>query len=119
MHANIAENVNEDLPLTQHFTIQFSTYYNLLIGKRVQLHRCLDPSFFETSDNCLVLCFRISEKEPNEGHEISTDFDESYFFTQEIDVGLKKGGKASAKTKKNGKRAGKQTEEDKIAKVNE
>ena len=66
-----------------------------------------------------MLCFRISEKEPDESHEISTDFDESDFFTQEIDVGLNKGDKASAKTKKNGKRAGKPTEEDKKTKVNE
>lgn len=35
MHANQAENVNEDIPLTQHFTILFWTYYNLLTEKLV------------------------------------------------------------------------------------
>ena len=83
------------------------------------MYWCLD-SFFETSDNYLVLCFRISEKEPDESYDIFTDVDVSDpFFSQETDVGLNKGDKASAKTKKNRKRAGKETEEDKKAKVNE
>ena len=68
----------------------------------------------------ILLCFRISEKEPDESYESFTDVDVSDpFFSQEIDVGLNKGDKASAKTKKNRKRAGKETEEDKKAKVNE
>ena len=67
-----------------------------------------------------MLCFRISEKEPDESDEIFTDVDVSDpFFSQEIEFGLNKGDKASAKTKKNRKRAGKETEEDKKAKVNE
>lgn len=67
-----------------------------------------------------MLCFRISEKEPDKSDEIFTVVDVSDpFFTQEIDVGLNKGDKVSAKTKKNRKRAGKETEEDKKAKVNE
>ena len=66
-----------------------------------------------------MLCFRISEKEPDKSDEIFTDVDVSDpFFSQEIDFGLNKGDKSSAKTKKNRKRAGKETEEDKKAKVN-
>ena len=67
-----------------------------------------------------MLCFRISEKEPDESNESFTDVDVSDpFFSQVIDFGLTKGDKASAKTKKNRKRARKETEEDKKAKVNE
>ena len=67
-----------------------------------------------------MLCFRISEKEPDESYEIFTDVDMTDpFFSQETDVGLNKGDKASAKTKKNRKRAGKETEGDKKVKVNE
>ena len=67
-----------------------------------------------------MLCFRISEKEPDESYESFTDVDVSDpFFSQESDFGLAKGDKASAKTKKNRKRARKETEEDKKAKVNE
>ena len=73
----------------------------------------------ETSDNYLVLCFRILEKEPDESYEVFTDVDVTDpFFSQETNVGLNKGDKASAKTKKNRKRARKETEEDKKTKVN-
>ena len=67
-----------------------------------------------------MLCFRISEKEPDKSDDIFTDVDVSDpFFSQEIDVGLNKDNKAPAETKKNRKRARKETEEDKKAKVNE
>lgn len=67
-----------------------------------------------------MLCFRISEKEPDESYEIFTDVDVTDpFFSQETDVGLNKGHKASAKTKKNRKRAGKETEGDKKVKMTE